>query len=160
MAKETVFQHPPGKHVAVLAYDSVNDRWQAVHADVSGQLSVKVAAAKTPERFAETKSELNPGAGTYNITFTAVPAGQVYTLEGIAAKNQTRAASFLTFWITDGTQYIIVKDAPQTTIARFEFVSFSVTMQAGDYVIVQFAGTVAGDDLYASIWGRKLPVVS
>lgn len=40
MTKETNFQHPPGKHPAILAYDAVNDRWQAVHVDASGNLQV------------------------------------------------------------------------------------------------------------------------
>lgn len=42
MAKETNFQHPPRGHVAFLAYDSVNDRWQAIYVDASGNLQVDV----------------------------------------------------------------------------------------------------------------------
>lgn len=43
MAKEQNFPHPPRGHVALLAYDSVNDRFQVVHVDATGLLQVDVA---------------------------------------------------------------------------------------------------------------------
>lgn len=48
MAKETTFEHPPKGHVALLAYDSANDRWQAVYVDASGNLQVDVVASGLP----------------------------------------------------------------------------------------------------------------
>lgn len=44
MAKETNFEHPPKGHLALLAYDPANDRWQAVHVDDSGNLQVDITA--------------------------------------------------------------------------------------------------------------------
>jgi len=45
MTKDTNFQHPPGGHFAILAYDAANDRFQVVHVDASGLLQVDLAAA-------------------------------------------------------------------------------------------------------------------
>lgn len=44
MAKETTFEHPPKGHFGLIAYDSVNDRWQAVHVDADGNLQVDITA--------------------------------------------------------------------------------------------------------------------
>lgn len=44
MTKEQTFAHPPRGHVALLAYDSANDRFQVVHVDASGLLQVDIAA--------------------------------------------------------------------------------------------------------------------
>jgi len=44
VTKEQTFEHPPRGHVALLAYDSVNDRFQVVHIDANGLLQVDVAA--------------------------------------------------------------------------------------------------------------------
>lgn len=44
MTKETFFDHPRSGHVGMLAYDSVNDRWQVVHVDATGQLSIDLGS--------------------------------------------------------------------------------------------------------------------
>ncbi|MBU2060050.1 MAG: hypothetical protein KKB38_20260 [Gammaproteobacteria bacterium] len=43
MAKQTTFDHPPGKHIALLAHDLANDIWRAVRVSEDGQLSIDVA---------------------------------------------------------------------------------------------------------------------
>lgn len=48
MAKETTFSQPPGRQVGLLAYDSANDRWQAVYVDASGNLKVDVVTSGLP----------------------------------------------------------------------------------------------------------------
>lgn len=45
MAKETVTKHPRSGHVGLMAYDSANDRWQAVYVDPTGNLQVDVVAS-------------------------------------------------------------------------------------------------------------------
>lgn len=48
MAKETALEQPPEGHIGIWAYDSVNDRWQAVYVDASGNLQVGVVASGLP----------------------------------------------------------------------------------------------------------------
>lgn len=65
MAKEQTFSHPPKGHVALLAYDSVNDRWQVVHVDADGNLQVDLVAAALPTGAATAAKQLPDG---HNVT--------------------------------------------------------------------------------------------
>lgn len=44
MTKELIFEHPPRDHVAILGYDSDNDRFQVAYVDSSGNLQVGFAS--------------------------------------------------------------------------------------------------------------------
>lgn len=65
MTKETTFPHPPGGHAAILAWDSVNERWQAVYVDASGNLQVDVVASGLPSGAATAAKQLPDG---HNVT--------------------------------------------------------------------------------------------
>lgn len=109
-------------------------------------------------RFAEAASDLNPAGGIAVLNFTAVPEGYVYVLQGVAAKNETRAATYLRIAVTGGGDTITVNDAPQTVAGHYDFVSTEITMVKDDLVSISFFGTTAGDDLYAQVWGYKMKI--
>jgi len=67
VTKDTNFKHPPGGHGAILAYDSVNDRFQVVHVNAAGQLQVYIAGHYGTLLVQQNMpSLLQPGINTYD----------------------------------------------------------------------------------------------
>lgn len=48
MAKDTVFEFPPGGHVGLLIWDSVNEDWYAVLGDADGHIHLDVLTSALP----------------------------------------------------------------------------------------------------------------
>lgn len=65
MTKETNFEHPPRGHVGLLAYDSVNDRFQVVYVGADGRLHIDVKASALPSGAATAAKQLADG---HNVT--------------------------------------------------------------------------------------------
>lgn len=65
MALDQNFPHPPKGHFGLVAYDSVNDRWQVVHVDADGNLQVDLVAAALPSGAATAAKQLADG---HNVT--------------------------------------------------------------------------------------------
>ena len=66
MAKEQNFAHPPRGHVAILAYDDVNDRWQVVECTADGYLKIRLQEVNGTVLIQQyMPSLLQPGINTY-----------------------------------------------------------------------------------------------
>jgi len=67
MAKEQHFVHPPRGHVAILAYDDGNDRWQVLECTADGYLEIRLQEVNgtVPVQQA-TPALLQPGINTYD----------------------------------------------------------------------------------------------
>ncbi len=90
MTKEQNFPHPPAGHFGLLAYDSVNDRWQVVHVDASGNLQVDLVAAALPSGAATEAKQLADGhnvAVSNPISGFATEAKQLADGHNVAVSN-------------------------------------------------------------------------
>jgi len=66
MAKEQNFAHPPRGHVAILAYDDVNNRWQVVECTADGYLKTRLQEVNGTVLVQQyMPSLLQPGINTY-----------------------------------------------------------------------------------------------
>ncbi len=137
--------------------------------DTSGAKKVKVSSYPGSNAFgnipfgyydtyAEEVSNLNPGAGTIELSGTAVPTGEVWTVEHIGGINNTTAPALVELRvIKSGIGFKLYEDrAP--VLQRHSIWTGRVTLKAGDYCRVTLHGTVAGDDLYAYFSGYRMKV--
>ena len=180
MAKETNWPDPPAGHIAIVGWDSVNARWQAVHVDAAGLVQIDVAGNAVPQanahgfdgsnwrklqqlwgytdRWVETVSELNAGAGANNIFTAAVPAGYVYVCNLCDCFNNTSASTRL-LGATDGTNNVILTQEAGIAAGGITISGYCwVVLKEGDQMRARFTGCTAGDDLYLRVWGFKMKI--
>lgn len=163
---------------AVFGFDGTN--YRVIKLDTSGQLVVAIAASQTiqanlhgydgsayhknplvwgyTDRWSETISNLNPGAGSITLLSTAVPSGYVYVLEAVAALNNTTNPAVIVISVTDGSTAPELFRSALPGIGVPAKFSGRITLKAGDQVRCVFAGTLAGDDLFAYVWGHKFKI--
>jgi hypothetical protein len=180
VAKETTFDHPPKGHVAILAYDSANDQWQAVYVDASGNLQVDVASGNQIEALAHgyygggwQKNPLQFGfsdrladgfyngdlaAGYSEFTKGTVPVGEVYVVTWctLAYYNSvpTRvelAGMFGTFGVD-----LINVSSPADGVTYTRLVN--AFLKAGDYFRLRIYGATLHDIVYVKWHGYKMDV--
>jgi len=67
MAKQQNFAHPPRGHVAILAYDVVNNRWQVLECTADGYLKTRLQEVEGTVPIQQTTPALlQPGMNTYD----------------------------------------------------------------------------------------------
>lgn len=109
------------------------------------------------DRYVESESDLNAGAGTVEKSLSAVPAGEIWVLQAAHGLNSKRAAGVV-IRVTDGTDFAdLTTGLTPASVSRVCW-SGEVVMKEGDYVHFFFLGTIAGDDLYWNAWGYKMKV--
>lgn len=110
------------------------------------------------DRYAERKVNTDAAAGTNTLDFTAVPAGEVWVVNSIAAVDQNSAITAI--WITAnlaGVNYFLLVQASPVA-GTWYFWNGNIVMKAGDYIQVFFLGTVLNDDIDARACGYKMKV--
>lgn len=186
MAKETNFKHPPKGHVGLLAYDSVNDRWQVVHVDEDGQLHIEIKA----ELPAGTKNigdvdvatmptvTVIPGSGekligfsgiveerlrdidlsvnTNVLTGTTVPTGEVWVLTHVSIQYDGSVPTRMYVEATGLATATILFWKEEPTPAVFYVNTFNVLMQAGDYIRAIALGSTLHDGMNCMYSGYKM----
>lgn len=110
------------------------------------------------DRFAQADSELDSPGGAVDIDLTAVPAGEVWKIEGISARDQDSAITsiFFTLRYSGGGHHVFVQPSP--VLGLWDAWTGMLTLKATDYVRVTFNGTVLHDRLYARAWGYKMDI--
>jgi len=108
-------------------------------------------------RYEETGSDTNAPAGNVTKNMTAVAAGYILELENVWAFNNTRAARVQLNRVQNGHTHRIV-DINQSAAGFTVYWNGRITMAAGDYVSIVFAGTTAGDALYWGASGRNIRI--
>ena len=180
MTKEQTFEHPPRGHVALLAYDSVNDRFQVVHVDASGLLQVDVAAVADPQanahgydgaawrkqpliwsysdRLVDQKQNADTPAGAVTLSHTTVPAGEVWTVLGGSVVN-VNTATPCRMWAALAGLGIAVYEYGTLAISVYSITSpLNIVLKAGDNVDVTFSGCTLGDTILSNIFGYKMSI--
>jgi uncharacterized protein YfiM (DUF2279 family) len=108
-------------------------------------------------RYEETGSDTNAPSGNVTKNLTAVATGYIMELENVWAFNNTRAARVQLNRVQNGHTHRIV-DITQSAAGVTVYWNGRITMAAGDYVSILFAGTVAGDALYWGASGRTIRI--
>lgn len=180
MAKETNFPEPPRGHVALLGWDSVNARWQAVAVDASGLVQIDVADIadrqvnahgydgsawqKLPllwgytDRYTESIEHTKIGAASYNMWSSEVAAGVVRILNMSSSLDNTTAITHRHF-LRDGTDNFQIETfaaQPINTWAVNPNVFY--VLKEGDQQRIQFVSAADGDVLTGRWWGYEMAI--
>jgi hypothetical protein len=107
--------------------------------------------------YAESGSDLNPGAGTVVQTMSAVPAGEIWILQQVSLRNTARGARMIAHVYNGTTEWDLIDQTTGAAGVRAIWTG-AVVMQAGDYIRLAFYATTAGDDLYWQARGYKMKV--
>lgn len=110
------------------------------------------------DRYVESLSEVNVVAGSHTLSFTAVPAGEVWVINGVSAFCSTAnpADIQLTLRLGGSNCFLHVQ---QTVVGwQTELATGSFVLKEGDYVRVVFSTCILNDDIYAQAFGCKMKV--
>lgn len=110
------------------------------------------------DRWVENLGTPADAGGGYFKASTAVPAGEVWTLQSIALSNQSgvRGIAFLGLICGGVTCILACNAAPPLNIPVL--VTGAFTLKAGDIAFVQQLATVLNDVIVASVTGYKMKV--
>jgi hypothetical protein len=103
-------------------------------------------------------SNLSPGAGIITLNGTAVPAGEVWVVTNMYARNDTTATSTVALLVTDTVTNFYVDDSLYYALPRSLRWSGQAVLKATWLARAIFSGVVAGDDLYAWFSGYKFKI--
>ena len=111
------------------------------------------------DRYSEVESSVNVAAGSHNLDFTVVPAGEIWVVNAISARCSTANPSSISVLLNLGgnTHYLLV----QTTVVAWipEIALGAFVLKEGDFVRATFAGCSLNDDIYAQASGYKMSIV-
>jgi hypothetical protein len=106
----------------------------------------------------EAVSELNAVGGTNVLYGTACPAGEIWNVQAISARNNTRAGTYWeiraqvnSIWI-----FLAIDSAPAAGVSVMW--SGNITLSQGDRLALVAVGCVAGDDLYLEYHGVTVDI--
>lgn len=109
-------------------------------------------------RYFEAEKSEDVGAGNITLTFSTVPAGEVWVIQGLTAwSKQADVVRVDFYYYVGGTgerMCIKVLGAAYTTVA----LDTPVTLSYNDHLAAVFMGCVALNDVYAVAWGYKMKV--
>ncbi len=180
MTKDQQFDHPPRGHVALLAYDAANDRFQVVHVDASGLLQVDVAAVADRQvnahgydgttwrkqmlawgyydRLAEFTQYVKVGAGDTLRTLLTVPDGYVYVVNATMSINHDKI-TVQNHLLYDGSNYYSIFQSTPTAIAQWQNnANLFYALKKDDKLAFQFLACDADDVLEYACWGYKMKI--
>ena len=110
------------------------------------------------DRYSEKQFNGSLSAGTNYLDFTAVPSGEIWILQGIAAYYVGTAPSWLMLEVSDGSDQMMLKDVRTDTSGQWHSWTGEIVLKAGDYVRVGVGAATLNDDLYAHAWGYKMKI--
>ena len=96
---------------------------------------------------------------SYTKTSGVVPAGEVWVLQGLSIRNNTRATTGIEIYINlNGTGYVWL--LYQAALARYipALVTGQFTLGPGSYVVMIMKSTVVDDVIRAGITGYKMDI--
>lgn len=138
-------QTPSDMMIAQHHFDGVNWRKSNMLWGYNGQVS-------------ETVFELNATAGTFTLTSTVVPSGEVHVIQALSAQNQNTDPTLIMIYATCGSDTPRIKSQATPGIAIPIVWTGNVTLIEGDTLSAQFRGCTLNDDLYFWILGYKMKV--
>lgn len=108
------------------------------------------------DRYLEREMNFNAAAGTDTLTFSVVPAGEVWYIQGICATDAITNITYTLIRVNgDGIDLWLHKKLAPAASETAEYHN-PVILKENDFIDVYFSGTVAGDDILAWAWGYKM----
>lgn len=178
MAKEGTFEHPPRGHVAVIGYDSVNDRFQVAYVDASGHVQVDLAAVTDGlirlygydgsswqrlgllfsynDALGDHQTLTSAAGGTETLTHPTVPADELWVVTAWTAFCDTANPSQVRGRLYDGASTRQYWRSPTVTANQAIALPTPLYLKPTMYLSVQYTGCNAGDVIRSTIAGYKM----
>jgi len=104
----------------------------------------------------EQVSDLSADAGTNTLNGATVPAGEIWVIEAISARNVNKSAVRLLLQVSVNS--VAVRLLELTTTAAAEFITWTgaITLSEGDKVQAVIFSCDADDDIYLQYHGRRI----
>ncbi len=96
--------------------------------------------------------------GQNNLMLGAVPAGQIWVIEGLAVVNNTSIPTVVRFGVHDGSSWYWFDAALTPAAATYSFWAGSFRLKTGDSVGTVLMGCTAGDYLFMNVSGYKMQI--
>jgi len=177
VTKETNFEHPPRGHVALLAYDSVNDRWQAVYVDASGRLQMDGADLTTrihgwdgsawhklpmtwgySDQYAERVVDTTMPAGHSNLNGSSVTDGEVWRVTGASFIVFSTSCTEVRLSFNVGGVSFFLDSVLTPSSGQFYSFLCDLTLKKDNFMFFRFYSLTLNDDAYIHFWGYKMKV--
>jgi len=111
------------------------------------------------DRYAEYEESLNVSVGDRSVTFSTVPAGEVWVVESFAAWSaQTDVDAIYLKAHCDGADLSLASRGFTTEHRSVELPN-RIILKEGDYLWALFEGCSLNNDIYASANGYKMKIV-
>jgi len=110
------------------------------------------------DRYEEHEESMGPGVGNWDLTFSAVPAGEVWVVTSFAAYASTDGPDRIRVVAHCGSDGIVLRQRAYSVAWDTVEMPGQVVLEAGDYLIATFDGCLIGDNLYANANGYKMSV--
>ena len=108
--------------------------------------------------YAESYSNLSASAGSNTTSFTTVPAGQVWVIEGAAVWDATTKIGQVSIRVyRDGGLRVIARIAPTAALDAAQL-SSPIVLFPGEYMAFQWNSCTLNDDIYAECIGIKFDI--
>jgi hypothetical protein len=135
------------QNIQAYAHGYVGAAWQkdAMRVGYSGTVS-------------ELKTDLNASAGNNTLASTAVPAGEIWTVQAIHAYNLNRAATTINIYATVGGIAVYLATGAPDAVSLMSHWSGAITLEENDTLSALFTGTVLDDDLYFGYLGMRTDI--
>jgi hypothetical protein len=110
------------------------------------------------DHLAEQQVNLAAGAGNNILAFTVVPAGEVWVVTGVSVLNVNTSVDVDARFNTPAVNVVVYHWAAIPLATWVSSLPLNIVLKAGDNMQAWFNPCVAGDDIYAAIWGYKMKV--
>lgn len=111
------------------------------------------------DAYAEIQSDTPGTGGNKTLTFTTVPAGEVWYVDGFFACDNTNTVAFISLRVVrDGNAHVVAGKVPT---ARWDGpqISMPMILYPGDYLQATLNGVTADDTIIAYAVGTKFKIV-
>jgi len=110
------------------------------------------------DRYVEREANTNADAGLNALTFTTIPADEVWFILGGLAYNTT-SSNTVVEWLHTGSVEDMRLRRSMATAANDEIrLDTMIVLKPGDTLQVNFNGCTAGDTIVAYAWGYKMKI--
>ncbi len=92
------------------------------------------------------------------LPFTAVPAGEIWILQGLAGIDYSNIPGDIVLQVYDNSNAIVLKEWYPLTSAIWYSWTGEIVMKPGDNAYVIIYGATVGDGLFAHAWGYKMKI--
>lgn len=99
--------------------------------------------------------ELNASVGQNDLSSTAVPSGKVHVYNNLCMVNANSAMTHAIFYRNHSGTALRIKYHGTLAAANYFSWEGSLFVEAGDYIVAQFFGCTAGDDLHFDLMGYQ-----